>query len=57
MRRAAHSGAPILQRGDDLRLIRKTMLDVLREDPVAVDDHIERAARARRERGFETELP
>ena len=32
------------------------MLDVLREDLVAVDNHVEDAAAARRERGFEPEL-
>jgi hypothetical protein len=57
MPRGARSAAPRLQCGDDFRLIRKAMLGVLRENLVTVDDHIERAARAGRERGFETELP
>ena len=55
-RRAAHPPMR-LQRGDDLPMVRKAMLDVLREDLPPVDDDVEGTAASRRSRRFEPELP
>jgi len=56
MARSARSSAPGLQRGDDLGVIREPMLDVLREDRPAIDNHVEGATPPRHNRRFEPEL-